>query len=90
MACVRTKLRQARGVSTMMIDRGLREAGMGGRSSVAGITATVFGGTGFLGKLLLFELGKSPTHTISVLRWCGGSNARLHAREGRVCAPVHP
>jgi hypothetical protein len=46
-----------RSLSTVM-ERGFYEAGPGGRSSVSGITSTVFGGTGFLGKYLLFELGE--------------------------------
>ncbi|TFJ86378.1 hypothetical protein NSK_002586 [Nannochloropsis salina CCMP1776] len=41
------------------LEQGFKEFGPGGRSSVAGITASLFGGTGFLGKYLQFELGKT-------------------------------
>lgn len=41
-----------------LIERGMNEAGRGGRSSVSGITVAVFGGTGFLGKYFMFELGE--------------------------------
>lgn len=39
--------------------RGEYEKGPGGRSSIAGINSSIFGGTGFLGKYLCFELGKT-------------------------------
>ena len=41
------------------LTRGEYERGPGGRSSVAGINSSIFGGTGFLGKYLCFELGKT-------------------------------
>lgn len=38
-------------------ERAGKEFGPGGRSSVSGITAALFGGTGFMGKYLQFEMG---------------------------------
>lgn len=56
-----TRLLSRRGFSGFaagQLEKGFKEFGPGGRSSVAGITASLFGGTGFLGKYLQFELGK--------------------------------
>lgn len=39
-------------------EKGFKEFGPGGRSSVSGITAALFGGTGFMGKYLQFEMGE--------------------------------
>lgn len=39
-------------------EKGSNEFGPGGRSSVSGITAALFGGTGFMGKYLQFEMGE--------------------------------
>ena len=45
--------------------RGLQIAvGKGGRSSVAGLTATVFGCTGFLGRYVVNKLGRVGTQVI--------------------------
>lgn len=52
------KLANKRSFATL-VQRGFNEVGKGGRSSASGLTAVVFGGTGFLGKYLMFELGKS-------------------------------
>ncbi|GAB5037056.1 nadh dehydrogenase [Nannochloropsis oceanica] len=46
------------GVAAGQLEKGFKDFGPGGRSSVAGITASLFGGTGFLGKYLQFEMGK--------------------------------
>ncbi|ODV83561.1 hypothetical protein CANARDRAFT_29789 [[Candida] arabinofermentans NRRL YB-2248] len=43
-------------------------SGSGGRSSRTGYTATVFGGTGFLGKMLVAKLAKHGTITICPYR----------------------
>lgn len=41
-----------------IVDKRLNEQGPGGRASTAGIKVAVFGGTGFLGRYVLCELGK--------------------------------
>ena len=40
-------------------DRRLKEEGVGGRASNAGIRVAVFGATGFLGKHVCYQLGKN-------------------------------
>jgi NADH dehydrogenase (ubiquinone) 1 alpha subcomplex subunit 9 len=42
--------------------------GPGGRSSVSGLTATVFGATGFVGRYLVNALGKSGTTVVTPYR----------------------
>jgi len=39
--------------------------GPGGRHSNSGITATVFGAYGFVGRYFMNELGKNHTHTVN-------------------------
>lgn len=54
-------------------ERGFQEFGPGGRSSVAGITAALFGGTGFMGKYLQFEMGAWDRSGCGLeLGWVGG------------------
>ena len=48
---------QSRGVKTFLTPFKDTAFGPGGRSSVSGITATVFGAYGFTGRYLLNELG---------------------------------
>ena len=57
-----TQTRRALGIfAPHKLERGYNEFGPGGRSSVAGFNTSLFGGTGFLGKYLQFELGKVGT-----------------------------
>ncbi|GAV63137.1 Epimerase domain-containing protein, partial [Cephalotus follicularis] len=51
--------------------------GTGGRSSVSGIIAAVFGATGFLGRYLVQQLAKMGTQVLVPFRGCEDSTRHL-------------
>jgi hypothetical protein len=51
-------------------DRRIKEEGAGGRSTNAGVKVAVFGATGFLGKHVCYQLGRSREWNIFVLISC--------------------
>ena len=51
--------------------------GTGGRSSVSGSIASVFGCTGFLGRYLVNNLGRSGTQTVIPYRGCDDDKRHL-------------
>ncbi|GAV68990.1 Epimerase domain-containing protein, partial [Cephalotus follicularis] len=51
--------------------------GTGGRSSVSGIIATVFGATGFLGRYLVQQLAKMGTQVLVPFQGCEDSTRHL-------------
>lgn len=55
--------------------------GRGGRQSNAGITAAVFGNTGFIGKYVMGELGKS----VLLFKICFTCWFKCHTKEGMNC-----
>ncbi|KAJ3286248.1 hypothetical protein HK104_009126 [Borealophlyctis nickersoniae] len=55
------------------------KSGPGGRSSVSGYTATVFGSTGFLGRYLVNNLGKQGTQVVVSYR--GLDDERRHLKQ---------
>lgn len=57
---------------------GYMKRGPGGRSSISGIQAAIFGSTGFLGRYVVSEIGK--TGTLCVLPTRCNENARQHLR----------
>lgn len=68
-------------------EKGFKEFGPGGRSSVAGIKAALFGGTGFMGKYLQFEMGACPCVDLyfGLVRGLGFG---MDARGPTLCVPV--
>eukprot|EP00051_Salpingoeca_urceolata_P027255 m.480637 g.480637 ORF g.480637 m.480637 type:complete len:376 (-) comp21911_c0_seq1:142-1269(-) len=61
----------------------LASAGAGGRSSVSGVVATVFGATGFLGRYIVSRLGQIGSQMTIPYRGC-----ELNARHLRVSADL--
>ena len=53
-----------------ILDKRMNEQGPGGRASIAGIKVAVFGGTGFLGRYVLCELGKVENPETLKYRLC--------------------
>jgi hypothetical protein len=51
-------------------DRRVKEEGAGGRATNAGVKVAVFGATGFLGKHVCYQLGRSREWNIVVLISC--------------------
>jgi len=66
----RTGIRKAAALTSKFVERIGGEVGPGGRSSVSGRTVAVFGGTGFLGRYVAFELGQNGTKTYFGNRGC--------------------
>ena len=58
--------------------KGFERAGPGGRSSVSGLTVTVFGATGFVGRYVVNRLGKMGSQIVVPFR--GDEHATRHLR----------
>ena len=52
--------------------------GLGGRSSISGVTATVFGSTGHLGRNLVNSLGKTGSTVVAPYR--GTEDSKRHLK----------
>lgn len=57
-----------RGMTTLIPAASLAARGSGGRSSVSGVTAAVFGSTGFLGRYVVNQLGKVGSNVTAAYR----------------------
>eukprot|EP00239_Pterosperma_sp_CCMP1384_P007743 CAMPEP_0197847278 /NCGR_PEP_ID=MMETSP1438-20131217/5685_1 /TAXON_ID=1461541 /ORGANISM="Pterosperma sp., Strain CCMP1384" /LENGTH=394 /DNA_ID=CAMNT_0043459153 /DNA_START=66 /DNA_END=1250 /DNA_ORIENTATION=+ len=66
----------ARNMSTLPAN--FNKIGTGGRSSVSGITATVFGSTGFLGRYVITEIGRIGSQVVMPTRCT--DNHRQHLK----------
>ena len=75
--------------SLLTVEAAAAHRGPGGRSSISGIHATVFGSTGFLGRYVVNQLGRMGT-SVSMPTRCT-DNDRQHLRVRLLyCAAVGP
>ena len=75
----------AREASSLTVQAVSLARGPGGRSSISGIRATVFGSTGFLGRYVVNQLGRMGSAVSLPTRCVDNDRQHLRARRPRPC-----